>query len=130
MFVLDTNTLVYFFKRQGRVKQPLEAVPAGEICIPTVVLYELKVGLAKSVSPERRTRQIEQILKRAHIAVFDEEAAAAAALIRADLERKGTPIGKIDTLIAGTAVSMNATLVTHNTREFCRVAGLKLVDWF
>ena len=51
-------------------------------------------------------------------------------MIRAELEYMGTPIGPYDTLIAGMALSSNATLVTHNTKEFCRIKGLSLEDWF
>ena len=130
MFVLDTNTLIYFFGSRGQVRSNIRAVEPEEICIPTIVLYELQVGLAKSMSPNRRAQQIEQILEYAHIAVFDEKAALASAQIRAALEQQGKPIGPIDILIAGTAVSLDATLVTHNIGEFSRVTGLRLVDWF
>lgn len=56
--------------------------------------------------------------------------AKASALVRASLEKQGKPIGPIDILIAGTALSQGATLVTHNTKEFGRVEGLSLVDWY
>ena len=61
---------------------------------------------------------------------FDEAAALAAAEVRIELERAGMGIGPIDTLVAGTALAHSATLVTHNTREFSRVRGLRLVDWY
>ena len=61
---------------------------------------------------------------------FTEREAKASALIRADLEKKGTPIGAMDVLIAGSAKVHNLTLVTHNTKEFIRVEGLALQDWF
>jgi tRNA(fMet)-specific endonuclease VapC len=51
-------------------------------------------------------------------------------MIRADLESKGTPIGPYDTLIAGIALSSGAILVTHNTKEFKRVKGLNIEDWY
>ncbi|HQZ23622.1 MAG TPA: PIN domain-containing protein, partial [Thermoflexales bacterium] len=54
---------------------------------------------------------------------------AEAALIRCELEKRGTPIGPFDILIAAHARAVGATLVTHNTREFARVRGLKTVDW-
>jgi tRNA(fMet)-specific endonuclease VapC len=54
----------------------------------------------------------------------------AAATIRAQLEQQGTPIGSIDVLIAGTAMAIQATLVTHNVKEFSRVAGLTISDWY
>lgn len=130
MFVVDTNTLIYFFKDRGRVRENLRAVAPGEICIPTVVLYELHVGLVKSVSPQKRTQKLEQLLRTSHIVIFDTKAAIASALVRAKLEQQGTPIEPIDILVAGTAISLGATVVTHNTREFARVEGLDFVDWF
>ncbi|MFM7369702.1 MAG: PIN domain-containing protein, partial [Sphaerospermopsis kisseleviana] len=72
----------------------------------------------------------QQIINRVNLVPFDRDAAFAAAKIRADLEQKGTPIGSIDVLIAGIAVALQATLVTHNVNEFSRVSGLSIVDWF
>ena len=61
---------------------------------------------------------------------FDEQAASASAELRAQWEKAGSGIGPIDTLIAGTAMAHAATLVTHNTKEFSRVRGLRLLDWY
>lgn len=61
---------------------------------------------------------------------FDQAHALIAATIRAQLEQQGTPIGSLDILLAGTAVALNATLVTHNVNEFSRVAGLAIADWY
>jgi len=113
MYVLDTNTLIYFFKGQGQVAQNFANVSAQEICIPTVVLFELQVGIAKSSSPAKRTQQLQQLLSLVNLVPFDQDAAVAAAEIRAQLEQQGTPIGQIDVLIAGTAVALGATLVTR-----------------
>ena len=130
MFVLDTNTLIYFFKDMGRVRENMRAAKPEEICIPTVVLYELRVGLAKSASPQQRIQKLERILETSQVATFDAKAATVSALIRANLEKNGTPIGPVDVLIAGTAMSLNATLVTRNIGEFSRVIGLDIVSWF
>ena len=130
MYVLDTNTLIYYFKGQGQIAQNLAKIPAQEIIIPTIVLFELQVGITKSTSPVKRTQQLHQILNRVNLVFFDKDAALAAAKIRANLQQKGTPIGSIDILIAGIAVAHQATLVTHNVNEFSRVSGLSLVDWF
>ncbi|MEB3180086.1 MAG: type II toxin-antitoxin system VapC family toxin [Nostocaceae cyanobacterium] len=130
MYVLDTNTLIYFFKGQGQVAQNFANVSAQEICIPTVVLFELQVGIAKSSSPTQRTQQLQQLLSRVNLVPFDRDAAVTAAQIRAQLEQQGSPIGQIDVLIAGTAVALQATLVTHNVKEFSRVPGLAIADWY
>ena len=103
MYVLDTNTLIYYFKGQGQIAQNLAKIPAQEIIIPTIVLFELQVGIAKSTSPAKRTQQLQQILNRVNLVSFNKDAAFAAATIRADLEQKGTPIGSIDVLIPHSA---------------------------
>ena len=69
-------------------------------------------------------------MSRVNVIPFDRDAALAAATIRAQLEQQGTPIGPIDVLIAGTAVALQATLVTHNVNEFSRVSELAIADWY
>lgn len=130
MYVLDTNTLIYYFKGQGRVAQNLASVSNREISIPTIVLFELQVGIAKSTSPAKRTQQLQQLLNRVNLVPFDRDAALAAATIRVQLEKQGSPIGSMDILIAGIAISLKATLVTHNVNEFSRVEGLTVTDWY
>jgi tRNA(fMet)-specific endonuclease VapC len=130
MYVLDTNTLIYYFKGQGQVAQNLANIDFQEISIPTIVLFELQVGIAKSTSPAKRTQQLQQLLNRVNLVPFDRNGALAAAIIRAQLEQQGTPIGSLDILIAGTAVALQATLVTHNISEFSRVSGLAIADWY
>jgi tRNA(fMet)-specific endonuclease VapC len=130
MYILDTNTLIYYFKNQGNVAQNLEAVPPEDIVISTIVLFELQVGLAKSNSPTKRSQQLQQLLTRVNLVPFDQAAALAAGTIRAQLEQQGTPIGPMDILIAGTAVALQGTIVTRNGREFSRVVGLPIIDWY
>ena len=130
MYVLDTNTLIYYFKGQGQVAQNLANVSPQEIVVSTIVLFDLQVGIAKSNLPAKRTQQLQQFLSRVNVIPFDRDAALAAATIRAQLEQQGTPIGPIDVLIAGTAVALKATLVTHNVNEFSIVSELAIADWY
>ena len=130
MFALDTNTLIYFFKGVGRVSNHLLATPPGQIMVPSVVLFELEVGIEKSESPTKRRKQLEQFLAVVTVQSFGKLEGRTAAIIRADLEKRGTPIGPLDTLIAATALAHNAVLVTHNTREFKRIPRLEVVDWY
>ena len=130
MYILDTNTLIYYFKGQGQVAQNLANVPPEEIGVSTIVLFELQVGIAKSTSPTKRTQQLQQFLSRVKLVPFDHNSAIFAATIRTQLEQQGTPIGPINVLIAGTATSLQATLVTHNVKEFSRVSGLVITDWY
>ena len=130
MYLLDTNTLIYFFKGFGNVAEMLFSKSPKDIAISTITQYELKVGIAKSNNPLKRKKQLESLVSRIAILPFASEEAEASAKIRAMLETQGTPIGPLDNLIAGTAFCFNAILVTHNTKEFSRVEGLTIEDWF
>ena len=130
MYMLDTNTLIYFFKGMGDVEKNLFLHSPKDIFISSIVLYELRVGIAKSNNPQKREKQLSVLLKQINVIDFSKEEAKASALLRANFETRGTPIGPIDTLIAGPAKANNLTLITHNTNEFKRVEGLKLDDWF
>ncbi len=130
MFVLDTNTLVYFFRGDGKVAERLLSTPPAKIAVPTVVVYELETGIAKSNDPAKRRGQLDQLLRAVEVLPFGLEEAKAAAALRAGLEQNGTPIGPMDTLIAGTALAHRGVLVTRNAREFGRVPGLAIEDWY
>ena len=130
MHLLDTNTLIYFFKGQGRVAERLLTMAPSALGVPAPVLYELEYGLARSNAPEKRRTQLAEFLRSARLIDFDANCAQAAGKLRAELEFAGQPIGPLDGLIAGTALAHGATLVTHNTREFARIAGLRLEDWY
>ena len=129
MYALDTNTVIYFFKDKGHVAQHLFSLPPHEIALPSVVLYELEVGIAKSTSPEKRRAQLNELLTVVRVLPFAEKEAAISAQVRATLEQAGTPIGPLDMMIAGTALANHGILVTHNTKEFSRIDNLRLEDW-
>lgn len=128
MFVLDTNTLIYFFKGMGRVAERLRTHSPQDIGIPAVVLFELEVGIARSTSPAKRQQQLAEMLAVVTVLPFGIAEAREAATIRAVLERAGTPIGPYDVLIAATALTSGYTLVTRNVQEFSRVPGLRIED--
>jgi tRNA(fMet)-specific endonuclease VapC len=113
----------------GRVSEHLLATAPREVAVPAVAVYELEVGIAKSASPQKRRRQLDEFLRWAAILPFARVEARASARIRAELERKGSPIGPLD-LIAGTAVAHGATLVTRNLDEFGRIQELKMENWY
>jgi len=130
MYLLDTNTLIYYFKGVGNVVERLLSTSPREIALSTIVLFELEVGIAKSVSPRKRKSQLQEFTSLVTIVSFDHGAAESAAEIRVKLEKRGAPIGAYDILIAASAVATNSTLVTHNTKEFERIEGLRIVDWY
>ncbi len=130
MFVLDSNTIIHALKGKGGVHERLLAVPPDRILIPAVALYEIQVGISGSSDGSNRRRKFEALLSAVSIAPFDRSAADSATEIRLDLMRRGQLIGPLDILLAATALSLGAVLVTHNTGEFSRVPGLRLTDWY
>lgn len=128
--LLDTNTCIYLIRqRPPEVLRRFEEHTVGDIGVSSVTAAELYFGAEKSRRPDQNRRALGQFLLPLEVAGFGHEAAAAYGGIRATLERQGTPIGSLDTLIAAHAVSLNVTLVTNNTREFARVPGLELDNW-
>lgn len=130
MWVLDTNTWIYFFRGEGNVAKEMLSRSPGAIGIASIVLYELQVGIAKSTSPRKRLGQLEELTAVVQTLPFGAAEARVSAAIQSSLEKKGTPIGPYDVLIAGTAKACGATLVTRNIREFKRVQGLVLENWY
>lgn len=130
MYLLDTNTLIYFFKGEGSVAARMFEHSPSQIVIPSLVVYELEVGIAKSSSPKKREQQLKMLLDSVKILPFGDEEARVSAKIRASLESIGEPIGPIDTLIAGCALAHHYTLVTRNQKEFAKVKGLKVENWY
>jgi len=130
VYALDTNTVLDYFRGKGNVVGRLLAVPPGEIALPAIVAYEVWVGVLGSQNAKRRCVQYEQFLAVVQILQFDLAVSRRAADIRHGLGRRGETIGPMDTLIAATALAHDATLVTRNEREFGRVQGLKIVNWY
>lgn len=128
-YMFDTNIVIYVIKRR-----PIEVLDVfnryiGQICISSVTLAELLHGAEKSAKPEHNLHHVEDFVSRLEVLDYGKKAAAHYGDIRADLERKGTPIGVNDLHIAGHARSEGLTLVTNNLREFERVEALRLDNW-
>ena len=130
IFALDSNVVIHALKGTGRVAERFAEVNPGDISIPAVVVYELEFGTLRAGVPARRRRELGQLIGAISILPFDDRAASRAAGLRYDLEKSGFAIGPLDALIAGTALAHGAKLVTHNMREFARVPGLQVEDWF
>ena len=129
MILLDTNICIYIINaKPAAVLQRFRDYRMGEIGICSVVAAELAYGVAKSGSARNR-QALEMFLAPLMILPFDEAAVWAYGDLRSDLERRGQPIGTLDTMIAAHALSQNATLVTNNLSEFERVPGLQLENW-
>lgn len=130
MYMLDTNILIYLIKQKPvAVLTHFQQHDFAEICVSSITVAELEYGIAKSGSPQKNKQTLDGWLQLLQRPSFDENAASAYGTLRATLEARGTPIGPLDTLIAAHALSLQATLVTNNVREFSRVPGLTIKDW-
>jgi len=129
MILLDTNVIIHFLKGDTGIQAAIRNTARTELALPTIVVYELEYGALRSGLPDWRRRELERGLGYIQRVPFDSKAATASAKVRIELERQGLTIGPLDLLIAGTALSRGAVLVTDNTVEFSRVAGLQVTDW-
>ena len=128
-YLLDTNTASYIIKGNvPHVRERLLAVPMAEMGISVITEAELRFGVARMPRAERLAVAVEEFLLRLEILPWGSEAAKHYALLRAELEKKGEPMGNLDMMIASQALAAEAVLVTHD-RVFGRVKGLKVEDW-
>ncbi|WP_273847306.1 type II toxin-antitoxin system tRNA(fMet)-specific endonuclease VapC [Rubrobacter calidifluminis] len=128
--ILDTNICIHLIRyHPPEVLRRFEDFEVGEVGLSVITVAELLYGVEKSARPQQNRKALQQFLLPLEIVSFGEEATASYGKVRASLEKRGTPIGPLDTLIAAHALSLDATLVTNNTREFVRVHGLQLEDW-
>jgi tRNA(fMet)-specific endonuclease VapC len=127
--LLDTDTCIYALKGNASVLDRLLSRSRADVAVSVITEAELRTGAAKSSSPVKTSRLLENFLGPLAVVDFTSVDAAAYAQLRAKLERAGTPIGPLDTLIAAQAVSRKLVLVTNNEREFGRVPGLRLENW-
>lgn len=129
-YMLDTNICIYLIKQKPpQLLHKFAELSFGDVGVSAITVAELQYGVQKSQYPEQNQQALGQFLIPLTIVDFDHNAAVAYGAIRAALERQGTPIGSLDTLIAAHAQSLDVTLVTNNVREFSRVPDLKVVNW-
>ena len=129
-YLLDTNICIYLIKkRPSKVLERFRQHSPQDVAISTVTLFELQYGVEKSQYRQRSEDALAKFLLPLNLIDLDRSSAVEAATIRAQLEKEGMPIGAYDLLIAGLARSLDMTLVTNNTREFERIAGLHLENW-
>jgi len=128
-FLLDTDTCIYAIKQDASVLRRLLSESRADIAVSVITEGELRTGAAKSSKADKTRRRVENFLRPLGILEFTSEDAASYAQIRSRLERAGTPIGPLDTLIAAQAVLRKLTLVTNNQREFSRIPGVRVENW-
>ena len=128
-WLLDTKVCIAAMRGHPQVLQRLYSAAPTDCGISTVTLYELFSGVERCRQPDVERQKVETLARPLHLLPFDEDAARHTARIRRHLEEQGKPIGPYDLMLAGQALSLGVTLVTHNTHEFRRVPGLRLEDW-
>lgn len=129
-FLLDTNVCIDFLNgRFKEVTRRIREASPDNLCLSSVVIAELRYGADKNRKKESNHRKLDILTEEIGCADFDQEAANTFGRVRTDLERKGTPIGPYDMMIAAHALSLDLVLVTDNVREFNRVEGLRVENW-
>lgn len=128
--LLDTNVCGYLMrKRPTSVLERLAELGPGRVAVSVITAIELRTGADLATHPPRYHALLDVFLGEIPTLPLDEHAVRATAKLRAHLRKRGTPIGELDALIAGHALSRKLVCVTHNTREFSRVPGLVVEDW-
>lgn len=129
-WLLDSNTCIRYLRAPlSPVGIRLASTPADEKALSTIVVFELLRGAYRSLRPDENRERVRAFAALYIVLDFDSGVAETAAQIDADLMRRGERIGGNDVLIAATALHNQLILVTHNTREFTQVGGLRLEDW-
>jgi tRNA(fMet)-specific endonuclease VapC len=130
-YLFDTDTISNLIRPAPSVVllSRLGATPASEQFTSSITLGELLYGALRASAPVIQ-EQIERIVAGSMTVIpFDTEAARVYAAVRADLDRRGVPIGDADTRIAAIALVHSLTVVTGNVRHFERVPGLEVENW-
>ena len=129
-YLLDTNICIYLIKKKpASVIAKFNEHSVGDIGVSSITVAELAYGVQKSQRRAQNQEALLQFLSPLVISEFDADAAFSYGQIRAALESQGTPVGSLDTLIAGHADRLGVVLVTNNEREFSRVPGLVIENW-
>lgn len=130
MFMLDTNICIYAIKHKPeQVIRKILSLKPGELCISSITYAEMMHGVENSSNVIRNRIALALFLSSIQVLDFSTHAAEEYGKIKADLQRKGTPIGIMDTLIAAHARVNDLILVTNNVGEFQRVEKLKIENW-
>ena len=127
--MLDTNIISSLVREPyGQVRSRIAHVGADQICMSVIAAAELHYGVAKKGSAELRER-VAKALTLVPVYPLPPGAGPHYGKLRAELERRGKPVGANDYWIAAHALAEDAVLVSNNLREFERVTGLHLENW-
>lgn len=128
MILLDTNIVVAYLNGHAQIGQRI-VDRIGEIAIPSLVAAELYYGAYASLRTEENIAKLDRFFQMVSVINFDLLASRRFGILKADLRKRGRPTSETDAWIAAIALAHGATLVTHNTRDFEHIPGLRLEDW-
>lgn len=129
MFLIDTDIASYAIKSQHGIASKLLGLRTDDWGISVISYHEIAFGLSLDEISMKVSENGPMFLESSKVFNFDAEAAQAAAFVRKALRIKGKPTGHFDSLIAGHALALDATLVSNNLKHFENVPGLKLENW-
>ena len=130
LWLLDTNAVIMLVSRRSEaLLERVEAADPGSLAVSSIVAHELYFGAYRSQQVDFNLETLRLLFTDLPVLELDREDARVAGDIRADLARRGMPIGPYDVLIAGQAKARDLPLITNNTAEFSRVSGLRIEDW-
>jgi len=130
IYLLDTNICIYFLNRTSeKLIEHFHQLSPSEIKLSSITVAELYYGADKSKARIKNRKIAEEFVSTFQIIPFDSRCCNSYSKIRNSLEKSGTPIGPMDMLIASICLANNLMLVTNNTKEFKRIAELKLENW-
>ncbi len=129
-YLLDTNVWIRILTgRSPEIVARMRTHPPSDLYLSAVVKAELLFGARRSARVGENLALLQRLFDVHPDLPFDDRAAESYGVIRTALSAVGQPIGPNDLMIAATALAHDLVLVSHNTREFARVAGLRLEDW-
>lgn len=128
IYMLDTDTVSLIVRNNLSVIKKFDKHDSDTICISAIVQAEIFYGLEKKGSA-RLFNEVNSVINKMSVIPFDDSQSKIYGKIRAELEKSGNPLNNMDILIAASALAAKAVLVTHNTKHFSKVKGLKTEDW-
>lgn len=126
--LLDTNIVIAYFKGEHGISEKVLS-RIEEIALSSLVVSELDYGAKASQKAQENLAKLYSFINLVEIIPFDLECAKTLGTIKSKLRLIGKPTGEVDALIAATAISLNATLITRNQKHFENIEGLKLEIW-
>ena len=127
MYLIDSDILIYLGRGQVSIQERMIRAGFSNCAMSEISQAELYVGAYK-----RGSNKLSALLAfmEATLSIIPiSNAVKTYAKLRAQLELEGCSLKDMDLFIAATALANDYTLVTHNTRHFSRIPGLKLEDW-